>query len=138
MPVLLSIAMKFLLFLLLTVPAFAQLPDRGSINDLKGMTKVYVIADADSYKPIVKQLKSLSVVSKPTDAEFFLEYKPLSETTVGPTGMHLATGEMSAYVVGRDGHKILAWSDSLTGGAFRGDTGSKLAKRFIKALDKSN
>ncbi len=129
--------MKILILLLFAVPVLAQLPDRGSMTDLKGMSRVYVIADAANYKPVIKQLKALTVVTRPDDAQFFLEYKTLSQSTVGVTGMHLATGEMNAYVT-IDGHKILAWSDSLVGGAFKGDTASKLAKRFIKEWKRSN
>lgn len=124
-------AMKFLLLLLLTAPLYAQLPDRGNIGDIKGMSKVYVFADGDYYKAIVKNVKFVQV-DRPEDAEFFLEYKTLSRTISGPTNMSLETGELMAYTY-KDKRKVIAWSDSLTAGGFKGDAAGKLARRFMKA-----
>lgn len=128
--------MKFLLLLLLAIPAYSQLPDRGLISDLKGKTRVYVIAEGDAYKVINKAIaKSLTVVNSEDAAEFFLEYKTVSRSTVGPTGMSLENGQLDAWLW-REKKKVIAWSDSTTGGGFKGDTANKLIKRFLKDFKK--
>lgn len=128
--------MKCLLLLLLSVPAFAQLPDHGDIADLKGKTRVYIVADGDAYTAINKAVaKRLTVVSKSADAEFFLEYKTISRTTNPIAGFTLENGQLDAYVL-QDKSRLVAWSDHLTGGGFKGDTAKQLAQRFIKVLTK--
>jgi hypothetical protein len=130
--------MKFLLLLLLTIPAFAQsdLPDRGDIADIKGKTKVYVAADGEHYDAITKALaKHFTLSPKAADADFFLAYESLSRDVVGPSRMHLEKGQLTAYYY-RDKTKVIAWSDHRVGGGFKADTSKELVKRFLKAFTK--
>lgn len=130
--------MKFALILLFAASCFGQsaLPDRGTLADIQGRTKVYVIADAEHFASVEKAIsKKLVIVNSAADAEFFLEYQTLSTKTVGPSGMSLETGQLEAYF-NREKQKVIAWSASKTGGAFNGDTSMRLTKQFIKDLTK--
>lgn len=129
--------MKTLALLLLLTPAlFAQLPDRGTISDLAGKTKVYVVADTEHLKLIKKGLaKSLTLVNSPTDAEFFLEYTVSRHVHLTSLEIPSETGQLDAYLM-RGSTKVVAWSDNKTDGGFGGPAAEVLAKRFVKALNK--
>lgn len=125
--------MKFLLILLFAVATYGQLPDRGSLADIKGLSKVYVIADADSLKRIEKQIgKVFKSVNSPDDAEFFIDYKTLERERVTSLQIPSETGQMDVYI-NRNSKKVIAWSMVEYGGGFRGDTPGALAKKFVKA-----
>ena len=112
-----------------------DLPTIGSFDDIKGLSKVYVVADNESRKPILKELKkqaAFTLVDKPEDAEFFLEYKTTSRQQFAMMGT-TETGQLDAYVL-RDGKKVVAWSESTTGGGFKGDTANHLIKKFMKRV----
>lgn len=120
-----------LLLLLLAVPVAAQtdLPDRGTIADLKGKVKIYIVASAKHIKSIEKATKkTFTFVSSPSDAEFFLEYRVLSMKEVSALQIEIETGQMDAFFY-RDNRKVVAWSDS----GKSGNTAETLAKRFVKA-----
>lgn len=132
------LTMKFLLLLLFVIPVFAQteLPDRGDITDLRGKTKVYVVADSIHRKGIEAVLsKSFSLVNKPADAEIILEYKILSSEPIGTLGMTIEDGQLDAYYY-KNGRKTVAWSDGVGASGIHWNAGEKLAKRFIKEFKK--
>jgi hypothetical protein len=129
--------MRYLLLLLLAIPAVAQsdLPDRGTLADIEGKIKIYIDADAEHIRPIEKAIKKpFSIASKVAEAEIFLEYKTLSTQEVTSMKLILETGQLTAYFY-RDKQKIVVWmaSDS-KGGA--GGPANNLTKRFIKELGK--
>lgn len=125
--------MKYLLILLFAVSAYGQLPDRGSLSDIKGLSRVYVIADADSLKRIERHTgKVFKSVNGPDDAEFFIEYKTLDRERVTSLGIPFETGQMDVYI-NRQEKKVVAWSLVEKGGGFSGDTPGALAKKLVKA-----
>ena len=135
--------MKMLLPLFLLVLssfAFGQsdLPDIGKLDDIKGRTKVYVIADGDSRKAMLKKLgeAKLTIADKSDDAEFFMEYRTLSRQPFGILpGATTETGQIDVFIY-REKKKVVVWSDSKTGGGFKGDTANQIIARFIKAFKK--
>lgn len=130
--------MKFLLLIcLFAVPLLAQtdLPDRGEIADLKGMSKVYVVANAEHFKMVKKELaKSFTLVNKADEADFFLEYKILSTKYDQQLKLESETCQLDAYLF-RDKRKVVAWSESTFDGVFSTATQS-LTKKFKKAFAK--
>lgn len=130
--------MKFLLLMFLfAVPLLAQtdLPDRGELADLKGMSKVYVVANAEHFKMVKKELaKSFTLVNKADEADFFLEYKILSTSQNTSLRIDSETCQLDAYLF-RDKRKVVAWSESTFDGAFSTATQS-LTKKFKKAFAK--
>ncbi len=116
--------------------SFAQtdLPTIGSIADIDGLSKVYVAADNESRKAVFKQFEkqeNFSVVENADDAEFFIEYKTISRQPFGVGGT-TETGQMDVFVY-RNKKKVIAWTESTTGGGFKGDTANSLVKEFLKA-----
>lgn len=76
------------------------------------------------------------LVDKPDAAEFFLEYKTISRQQFSVfTGGTTETGQLDAYAR-RDGKKVVAWSESTTGGGFKGDTAHRLIEKFLKRVKK--
>lgn len=136
--------MKIYILTLIVMLAFStisfgqtDLPIIGSISDIKGLSKVYIVADNESRKAILKQFekqKVLSIVEKPDDAEFFIEYKTLSRQPF-TTGGTTETGQVDVFIY-REKKKVIAWSESTTGGGFKGDTANRLIKKFLKILQK--
>lgn len=131
--------MKYLLpliiltFVQINLAQESNLPDHGSIADLKGKTKAYIIADAENTKQILKGLKNqkvLIVVNRPEDAEMFLDYKETApRSSVTSLEMSSITGQLDVYIY-RQKRKIIAWSDSKVS-ALRWPSLS-LTKRFVK------
>ena len=137
-------AMKIYILTLIVVLAFSaisfgqtELPIIGSISDIDGLSKVYLVADNESRKAIIKQFqkqKVLYLVEKPDDAQFFIEYKTISRQPFDIGGT-TETGQMDVFIY-REKKKVIAWSESTTGGGFKGDTANRLIKKFLKALNK--
>lgn len=127
-----------LILLVLSTFAFAQsdLPEIGKLDDLKGKTKVYVIADGDARKAMVKKLTEakFTIADKAEDAEFFAEYRTLSRQPIAIAGT-TETGQLDVFIY-RDKKKVIAWSASSTGGGFGGDTAKGLIGKFLKAQKK--
>lgn len=95
--------------------------------------------DNESRKAVLKQIgkqKSWKIVEKPEDAEFFIEYKTISRQPLSPLGGTTETGQMDIYIY-RDKKKIIAWTESTTGGGFKGDTANNLIKKFLKDFKSS-
>jgi hypothetical protein len=131
--------LTFTIMLAFSAIGFSQtdLPIIGSISDIDGLSKVYLVADNESRKPILKQFgkqKVLSIVEKPDDAEFFIEYKTLSRQPF-TSGGTTETGQIDVFIY-REKKKVIAWSESTTGGGFKGDTANSLIKKFLKVLQK--
>jgi hypothetical protein len=118
-----------------------DLPTVGSFDDIKDLSKVYVAADNESRKAILKELNkqpAFSLVDKPEEAQFFLEYKTISRQQFSVfTGGTTETGQLDAYVR-HDGKKIVAWSESMTAGGFKGDTAHRLIGKFLKRVKDSH
>lgn len=116
----------------------SELPEYGSLADIAGRSKIYVNAEPDDRAAIIKELKKkkdFTIVNKADDAEFFIEYKMLSQNQVGPTNMNLARGRMDVYTRG-DGKNKIAWSKTETNGAFKSAVAKALIKEFLRAIEK--
>ena len=103
----------------------------------KALSKIYLVADNESRKAILKQFtkqKVFVIVDKPDDAEFFIEYKTISRQSFAMMGT-TETGQMDVFIY-RDKKKVIAWSESTTGGGFKGDTANHLIKKFFKVAKK--
>jgi hypothetical protein len=106
-----------LFIIALAAAAFAQseLPDRGSLSDIKGKTKFYIVADAQNTKQILKALKDhseLVQVNRADDADFFIEYaEPHERKLVTSAQLSMISGQLDVYFY-RDKRKVVAWSDS--------------------------
>src|SRR5436305_1881564 len=106
--------MKIYIFTLAVILVFSaiglgqtDLPIIGSIDDIKDLSKVYLVADNESRKAILKQFekqKDFVVVDKPDDAEFFIEYKTLSRQPIAIMGT-TETGQMDVFIY-RDKKKV--------------------------------
>ena len=117
--------------------AQSDLPETGTLSDLAGKTRVYLIVEGEARPAVVKLLekqKGLMLTGKPDDAEFFLEYETVSRQPFGFGGM-TETGHLYAYFY-RDKRKVIAWERSGTGGGFKGDTAKSLSKKFFSDLSK--
>lgn len=152
--------MKPLILLLLaltatTAAAQTDLPTYGTIDQVKGYSRVYVASDNDdSRKRIIKALgkdRSLQVVNSPDEAQFFIEYGELSREAVvtgvftNQTKERQQRNQMRVFVFGADKRKVVVWSetDSRETEHFMGmkmyDSGrseSELTGKFLKALKK--
>jgi hypothetical protein len=126
---------SLLLLLLLAVPAFAQDShhSHGSVRDLKGKTKVCVIASPEQLKLVEKDLaEHFVLVEKEADAEFVLEYHVLSQSKNDPHKLHSELDRLDAFFY-RDEKKVTAWSESRHNGAFSSAVVT-LTKDFLKAF----
>lgn len=111
-----------------------DLPDKGSLADIKGKTKVYLAADAFNLKLMVKEFHKQTVlheVGSAKDADFIIEYKTTFQSSQGLLGVE--TGEVDVYVL-RDNKKIIVWSESAKNGLNLPST--TLTKKFLKAFQK--
>lgn len=134
--------MKLLLPLLLLIFAGAtfgqsDLPELGEIKDITGKTKFYLSADAVNHKPILKEISKnkppLEFVNKPTDAEFFIEYKMLTHERVTSLDIPAETGQMDIYFY-RESKKVVVWSKS-SSASFKMPS-VDLIRKFLKEFKK--
>ncbi len=131
--------LTLVLVLTFSVAGFGQtgLPTIGSIADIKDLAKVYLVAENEARKAIVRQFEKqnvFAIVDKPDNAEFFIEYKTLSRQPFDIGGT-TETGQLDVFIY-RDKKKVIAWSESTTGGGFKGDTANRLIRKFLKATKK--
>ena len=113
-------------------------PIIGSLSEIRGLTKYYVEANTVDRDKIRKELKSVSQfepVNDPSEAQFFVAYKTISERTGGSIPYSIATGQMDVYFL-RDGKKVLAWSASGSAGGYKAAVAGKLSGQFKKAFKK--
>jgi hypothetical protein len=112
--------LKTLLLTLLLVPvAYSQLPDKGSIADLKGKTHYYLDAPEDQAKYVRKELKksNLKEVKSVDDAEFVIEYRILSPNgTLTAAELLSQRAEMNVYFLRPDGRKVVVFEGVKQGG----------------------
>jgi len=133
--------MKILLPLFIlfsTITAFSQtnLPDKGSLADIKGKTKIYISADAINSKYIESEIvkhKSLSLAKSADTADFFIEYKSIETTYASSLHLPIETGQIDVYFF-RDKKKVIVWSKGDTKGN-KGPAPS-LLKQFLKEFEK--
>lgn len=127
-------AILFPIFVL-NVLAQQEHPELGKLDELKGKSKIYIAAqDGTARDAIVKALGKkpvLTVVGKPDEAEFFLEYTTIARDTRTSLGMVSETGRLDAYYY-RDGKKVVAWTKTHVGAGYRGDTPGDITKKFLK------
>lgn len=132
-----------LLILMLSVVTFAQsdLPEIGSLEDLKGKTRYYLNSPAKERKQILKELDTkktgLELVSNPDDADFIVEYKVLDSKEkpfLISSSITSTTAQLDVYFY-RDGKKIMAWSEGKTS-SFRTEPYLALPRQLIKDLKK--
>lgn len=123
-----------ILILAFAFAAFAQsdLPDKADINDIRGMTKVYVdVTDpTNAFKDAFDKAKLVSV-SKAADAEFFIEYRMTSRGNVGSLNIPTETGVMTVYYY-KEKTKVVVWQDSAQDSGKHPSPDDKLLKRFLK------
>jgi hypothetical protein len=133
-----------LLLTLLLMTAFAQdnnLPEYGSISDVKNLQRLYLATDStDARKLILRELKKtpdLEVVPSSDKAEYFIEYKVLRQKT-GQTSANFTiyTSEMVVYTL-RNGRKVIAWSKTETSGGIGKPNEVNLTRHFLDALKKA-
>ena len=119
----------------LAAATFSQsdLPDKGTLPDIAGKTKVYLSTDAKYSKSLTTEMVKAKLVTadKPDDAEFFIQYAVTEMRYVTDFDIPLETGQMDVYFF-REGRKVAVWSES---GSKSGRTGPavELFKKFIKA-----
>jgi hypothetical protein len=110
--------------------------ERGKIDEIKGMSKVYVSAAAADREAIIKQIDGkagLKVVADANEAEFFLTFKVLRRDENLYTT--LVIGELDVHL--REGEKVRSvWSKEGSGGAYGNATATGLAKKFLKDYEK--
>jgi hypothetical protein len=134
--------MKILIWALILLSAgvsFAQsdLPDKGSLSDIKGKTKIYIAADAINAGYINSELakhKEFANTASADTAEFIVEYHTISTDTATSLQLPIETGQVDVYFF-RDGKRVVVWSKGDTKGN-RGPAAS-LFKQFLKDLAKT-
>jgi len=101
---------------MLATVSFAQtdLPDKGSLDDIAGKTKAYLVSDTLNAKMIVKEIakkKTLTLVNKADESDFVIEYRQISSEPVSGTIFSVVTGQMDVYIF-RDSKRVIVWTDS--------------------------
>lgn len=129
--------LALMLFLLTNIViAQTDLPDKGSISEIKGKSKIYFNADAIRIKYLSKELEknhNLAVVEKTTDAEFFIQYTLLETEYVTSLHLPIETGQLDVYYF-KNGKKTVVWSKGTAkGGRGPADT---LLRQFLKDFTK--
>lgn len=112
------------------------LPEYGNTSDLKGMTKVYIVAGSSEQRnAMLGALKTstLIVVDSPDKADFFLEHKVLEDRTPRMSLVKVFATELTAYTV-TGGHHRIAWSKTKKQQWKLND--ASLVKDFLKDIKK--
>jgi hypothetical protein len=127
------------LILFLTGSALAQtdLPDKGSLSDIKGKTRVYISGDAINASYLTGELakhKEFTNVSKADDADFVVEYHTINVEYVSSLQLPVETGQLDAFLY-RDNRRVVVWSK----GDVKGKRGpaAALLREFLKELAKA-
>ena len=125
--------------LALNIPASGQkpLPDKSSIADIAGKSKVYidVVDPSDRFKGVFKK-SGLIEANKADEADFVIEYRQIGETVyVTDFRIPQQTGSLTVYYL-RDAKKVIVWQDTATDGGRHPSPDDKLLKRFLKDRDK--
>jgi hypothetical protein len=107
-----------IIILMLALAAFGQtdLPIIGKVSDLTGKTKVYLLAETtksrEKIQKILNKDKTFQIVADAKDADFILEFKPISKTQPASLGIGRFedVAEMTAYFYNPEKRKVVAWS----------------------------
>lgn len=131
-----------IIFCSITVLAQTELPAYGKIDDIRGKSKVYIVADNIPRTFIleeVKKSKLLINVDDPELAEFVMRYKMTHRREPGyPIPLSTEAGQMDV-VLTQNGKTIIAWRGDADSPLVRGKHPSKeLIRRFLKELAKVN
>lgn len=150
--------MKYIL-LIVTALALAgiaraqdKLPEYGTIDDIKNLTKIYVTADDDGVRSTIVGMlhgyERLQAVNSTKEAEIVLEYTTLTRDVAanrgpGAVGASMALrSQMRASVLKGDGDRLIAWSKTetynVTNGFVLGASNEvNLTHHFIEAIQKA-
>ena len=128
-----------LFILVFSAAAFAQsdLPQIGKLDDIKGKTKFYLVADTFHSKLMLKEIakqKALIRVDRAEDAEFFIEYKALSRQPFGETVHISETGELRVYFYKDDKKKVIVWADTHNSHDIQPTPSDDLMRKFLKEI----
>ncbi len=111
----------------------SDLPTKATLENIKGMTKVYtdIVDPTNAFKKVFEKA-GLTSVSKASDAQFFLEYRQIGDTRyISSLNIPLQEGRMTAYYY-NDGKKTVVWEDVASDSGKHPSPDDKLLKRFIK------
>lgn len=135
------------LLILLALTIQVQNIEYGTVNDIKDMKTIFVIADDDDARnTIVKMLgayEGLSVVSNSKDAEIFLEYTTLTRDVNNRRNRSMdLKSQLRAVVNKPDGTKVIAWTETetykVTNGFVLGAPNEmNLTHHFVRDLQKA-
>lgn len=92
------------------------LPEYGTVDELIGKTKVFVVADSTNSRKMIANTiergKRFEVVNSPDEAEFTLIYTVESSTeSLGRRPSHYMRSQMKAVITSVSGRKRIVWSD---------------------------
>jgi hypothetical protein len=131
--------------------AFGE-PEYGTIQDIKGLSKVFVRADDDDARSTIIGMlhgyEGLQVVESPRDAEIILDYGNLTRDVAanygrGAMGASMALkSQMRASITKADGTKLIAWTETETfdvtnGLTFNAPNEVNLTHHFVREIQKA-
>lgn len=128
----------------LTFVAFGQedLPIIGKVSDLTGKTKVYLVSPTTKSRERIQKVldkdKYFQIVSDSKEADFILEFKPISKTRYPIED----SAEMTAYFYNSEKRKVVVWSQTYD--RFKKVIGklkeneNALVEQFLKAVKGKN
>ncbi len=93
----------FILMFASFAAAQSELPEIGTLADVRGLTKVYVATEEGRDRKWIlkefKKYKQLEIVNRPQDAQLFMEYRtPDKAVYSGLTSTSTYTGQMNVYI----------------------------------------
>lgn len=127
-------------------------PEYGTIQDIKGLAKIFVRADDDDARSTIIRMLSgyegVGVVNAAKDAEIILDYTILTRDVAANRGpyAHGASmalkSQMRAYTTKSDGTKLIAWTETetfdVTNGFVLGASNEvNLTHHFVRDLQKA-
>jgi hypothetical protein len=137
-----KIIFSIFFILLLALVAFGQddLPIIGKVSDLSGKIKVYLSAPATKSRERIQKIldkdkdKTFQIVADPKEADFILEFKPITKTRYPIED----SAEMTAYFYNSEKRKVVAWSQTYDRfkkviGKLR-ENEDALTEQFLKAV----
>lgn len=133
-------------------PASSGEPEYATIQDIKGLSKIYVRADDDDVRSTIigmlRGYEGVEVVNSAKDAEIVLDYTTLTRDVAanrgsGAMGASMALkSQMRAYVTKQNGARLIAWTESETLDVVNAFTFSapnevNLTHHFVRDLQKA-
>jgi hypothetical protein len=132
-----ALILPFVLILAIATLAQSDLPDKGTLADIKGKSKVYLAIDAENIKAVQKEIqkqKQLQVVDKAEDSEFIIEYKKTNLRYVTDFNFPVETGQLDVYF-SRNSKKVIVWTES--GSKSMKPPSADLVNKFLKTFIKN-